>query len=130
MRTHAPRARPGKRTLLAYDGSPSAGRALRRAAAMHRAGDAVGVILVSAPGDDADGHLAEACRLLAEYGIAAIPIPVEGSPAHSICVTAERDGYDTIVVGRRNLRDAGLLLLGSVSARVVSGAVCDVVVVT
>lgn len=119
-----------KRTLLAYDGSPSARRALHRAAAMHHAGDAVGVIHVSARGDDAEGHLAEACRLLAEGGIVATPIAVDGNPAHAICVTAERDDYDTIVVGRRNLRDAGLLLLGSVAARVVSGAACDVVVVT
>jgi nucleotide-binding universal stress UspA family protein len=125
----APRARRRKRTLLAYDGSASAQRALRRVAAMHREGDDVGVIHVSERGDDADGHLAGACRLLAERGIGATLITGEGNAAHAICVTAERDGYDTIVVGRRNLRDTGLLLLGSVASRVVSGTGCDVVVV-
>jgi nucleotide-binding universal stress UspA family protein len=130
VRIETPRARRAQRTLLAYDGSSSARRALQRAAAMHHAGDAVGVIHVSAQGEDTEGHLAEACRLLAESGIEATPIAIEGNPAHGICVTAERDAYDTIVVGRRNLRDAGLLLLGSVAARVVSGAACDVVVVT
>ena len=44
-------------------------------------------------------------------------------------MTAERDGYDTIVIGRRNERDAQLMLLGRVASRVVSGATCDVVVV-
>ena len=88
------------------------------------------VIHVSERGDDDAGdHLEDACRLLAERGIEATPIAGEGNPARVICVTAERDGYDTIIVGRRNLRDAGLLLLGSVAARVVSGALCDVVVV-
>ena len=127
--TTAPSARRSERTLLAYDGSASALRALRRTATMHRAGDEVGVIYVRERGDDAQRHLAGACRLLAESGIDATPISGAGNPARTICVTAERDGYDTIVVGRRNLRNAGLLLLGSVAARVVSGAGCDVVVV-
>jgi nucleotide-binding universal stress UspA family protein len=124
------RTRRSERTLLAYDGSASAQRALRRTATMHRAGDDLSVIHVSERGDDSDGHLAGASRLLAERGIEATLIPSQGrNPARAICVTAERDGFDTIVVGRRNLRDAGLLLLGSVAARVVSGAGCDVVVV-
>jgi nucleotide-binding universal stress UspA family protein len=117
------------RTLVAYDGTPSALRALLRAAAMHREGDDVAVIHVTEPGEDGERHLEEARRLLAERGIDATPIAVAGSPARVICVTAERDGYDTIVVGRRNIRDARRLLLGSVAARVVSGAACDVVVV-
>jgi nucleotide-binding universal stress UspA family protein len=129
MSSDTPGVRRNKRTLLAYDGSASADRALRRAAAMYQAGDALGVICVSERGDDADGHLAGACRMLAERGIEATPITGDGTPARAICIAAERDGYDTIVVGRRNLRDAGLLLLGSVAARVVSGAGCDVVVV-
>jgi nucleotide-binding universal stress UspA family protein len=116
--------------LLAYDGSPSACRALKRIAAMHRSGDLVGVIHVSPAGDDPAGHVRGALRRLAEHGIAATAVPGTGAPAHAICVAAERDGYDTIVVGRRNLHDAGLLLLlGSVAARVVAGAACDVVVV-
>jgi nucleotide-binding universal stress UspA family protein len=114
--------------LLAYDGSPSARRALQRLATMHHRGDGVGVIHVGAHGD-VDGHLAGAQRLLAERGIVATLISCGGNPARGICVAAERDDYDTILVGRRNLGGAGQLLLGSVAARVVSGAACDVVVV-
>jgi nucleotide-binding universal stress UspA family protein len=122
--------KPGRgRILLAYDGTPSARRALHRAAMIHREGDEVAVIHVLDHGEDDDGHLAEAHRLLTERGIDATPITVMGNPARSICVAAERDGYDTIVVGRRNMGDRGLMLLGSVAARVVSGAACDVVVV-
>jgi nucleotide-binding universal stress UspA family protein len=117
------------RILLAYDGTPSARRALQRAATIHRAGDEVAVIHVIEGADDDDGLLAEARYLLQERGIESTPIKARGNPARSICVAAERDGYDTIVVGRRNFGDRGLLLLGSVAARVVSGAACDVVVV-
>jgi nucleotide-binding universal stress UspA family protein len=80
-------------------------------------------------GQGDEGHLEDARRMLAERGIAATSIGVAGNPARSICVTAERDGYDTIVVGRRNAGASRLMLLGSVAARVVSGAGCDVVVV-
>jgi nucleotide-binding universal stress UspA family protein len=117
------------RTLLAYDGTASARRALQRTAAMHRAGDSVAVIHVAGAGQGDGGHLEDALRQFAERGIEATSIAAAGSPARSICVTAERDGYDTIVVGRRNAGDSRLMLLGSVAARVVSGAGCDVVVV-
>jgi nucleotide-binding universal stress UspA family protein len=120
--------RPG-RILVAYDGTPSARRALARAAQIHREGDEVAVIHVIERDEDPEGLLDEALRLLTESGIEATRITLTGNPARSICVTAERDGYDTIVVGRRNMGDRGLLLLGSVAARVVSGAACDVVVV-
>jgi nucleotide-binding universal stress UspA family protein len=123
-----PRLRIRTRLLLAYDGSPSARRALQRVIAMYRDGDDVGVICVSDHGSDATGHLPDARGLLAERGIAATLLSCGGNPARAICVAAERDDYDTILVGRRNLR-AGGLLLGSVAARVVSGAACDVMVV-
>jgi nucleotide-binding universal stress UspA family protein len=119
----------GGRILLAYDGTPSARRALQRAAMIHREGGVVAVIHVLDPGEEDAGSLEEAHRLLTEQGIDATPIRATGNPARSICVAAERDGYDTIVVGRRNMGDRGLMLLGSVAARVVSGAACDVVVV-
>ena len=87
------------------------------------------VIHVLDAGEQDAGSLEEAHRLMTEQGIDATRIRATGNPARSICVAAERDGYDTIVVGRRNMGDRGLMLLGSVAARVVSGAACDVVVV-
>jgi nucleotide-binding universal stress UspA family protein len=117
------------RRLVAYDGSPSARRALEHAAELHRAGDELGVVHVAdKPGSDG-GHLDEAMSSLAAYGIDARSIAAVGQPAHRICMAAERDAYDTIFVGRRNIRDAGLVLLGSVAARVVAGASCNVTVV-
>ena len=118
-----------RRILVAYDGTPSARRALQRAATMYREGDDVALARVRDDGEDVEAQLDEARAILAERGITATSITLVGSPARAICVTADRDGYDVIVVGRRNLRDAGQLLLGSVAARIVSGATCDVVVV-
>ena len=62
--------------------------------------------------------------------IDATPISLAASnPAQTICMTAERHGYDTIVVGRRNHHDDGRVLLGAVAERVVAGAPGHVVVV-
>ena len=124
-----PHARQAGRILVAYDGSPSARRALDRAASLHRGGAAFGLIHVREHGPHDDGALEEARLGLAARGIDAQVVQAQGAAARAICVAAERDDYDMIVVGRRNLRDAGLLLLGSVAARVVAGAACDVVVV-
>ncbi len=87
------------------------------------------LIGVTEGGEGGELQMGEAHAHLAERGISATSITAAGNPARTICVTAERDGYDVIVVGRRNLRDAGQMLLGSVAARIVSGAACDVVVV-
>jgi nucleotide-binding universal stress UspA family protein len=117
------------RRLVAYDGSPSSRRALLHAAELHRNGDDMGLIYVAETRGDANGQLDEARGILAAHDIEAVPIEAVGRPAQTICVTAERRDYDTIVIGRRNLRDAGLVLLGSVASRVVAGAPGNVVVV-
>jgi nucleotide-binding universal stress UspA family protein len=96
---------------------------------MHCDGDEVALIRVKEGDESVDAQLHEAQAVLAERGILARSISAVGNPARTICVTAERDDYDVIVVGRRNLRDTGQMLLGSVAARIVSGASCDVVVV-
>lgn len=115
--------------MVAYDGSSSARRALQHAAALHRTGDDMGVIYVLEPGHEDGGYLAEALLALSDRGIDAAAVARSGNPARTICMAAEREDYDTIVVGRRNVLDSGLLLLGSVASRVVAGAAGNVVVV-
>jgi nucleotide-binding universal stress UspA family protein len=117
------------RRLVAYDGSPSARRALLHAAELHRSGDELGVIHVVEQLPDPSRLVDDARSTLSRLGIEAVPFEITGNAAQTICVEAERRGYDTIVVGRRNLRDAGLVLMGSVAARVVAGAHGHVVVV-
>jgi nucleotide-binding universal stress UspA family protein len=130
--------------LIGYDGTESAKRALERASSLVRDGDLIGVISVVPviaggprsggpfmPGDTPVEHRAEldeALGLLRDKGIEAFSIEVVGDPGTAICETAERDGYDTIIVGSRNLGGIKRLLLGSVSERVAHRAKCDVLI--
>ena len=52
-----------------------------------------------------------------------------GQPARTIVGTAERGGFDTIVLGSRGLGDIGSFLMGSVAHKVTSLAKCTVVTV-
>jgi len=133
-----------KKILIGYDGTESAWRALERGADIRVAGDQVGVIAVvavatsgartvapSGAGEAPAEHriaLEDACAWLAERGITAEAITAVGDPGTAICEVAERDGYDTIIVGSRNLRGMKRLLLGSVSDRVAHHAPCDVLI--
>ena len=131
------------RTMIAYDGTPSARRALERAVAVHQPGDEISVIGVApvvtagpwspgiAPADTDAGNrhdLAEAVQFLARHGIEATPIEATGEPAAAICHEAERRGIDLLVVGSRNLTGPKRLVLGSVSDQVVHHASCDVLI--
>jgi nucleotide-binding universal stress UspA family protein len=140
-----PRRLMMKKLLVGYDGTESAKRALERAAGMAGDGVTLGVISVApviaggprsggpfAVGDGPDEHraeLKEAVEYLAGRGITPVTIAAAGDPAKAICEAADRDGYTTIVVGRRNLSAAKHLLLGSVSDAVAHHAVCDVLIV-
>jgi nucleotide-binding universal stress UspA family protein len=117
------------RRLVAYDGSPSSRRALQHAARLHQIGDHLGLVNVVERRSEPNHRLDEAQKSMADIGIETFPIEMVGSPAQEICVAAERHGYDTIVVGRRNHPDARQVLLGSVAARVVAGAPGNVLVV-
>lgn len=61
-------------------------------------------------------------------------VPIEtlqgnGEPAAVIVDTAERGGFDTIVMGSRGMGRMAKLLMGSVSSKVVAHAHCSVLVV-
>jgi nucleotide-binding universal stress UspA family protein len=130
--------------LIGYDGTESAKRAVARASAIVHDGDEIGVISVAPiiaggprsggpflPGDTPVEHraeLAEAAAMLRDKGIDARTIEAVGDPGLAICEVAERDGYDTIVVGSRNLRGIKRVLLGSVSERIAHRATCDVLI--
>ena len=134
-----------RKLLVGYDGTESAKRALGRAAEMVANGDTLGVISVApvipggprsggpfSAGDGPDEHRAEiteAVEFLRGHGIQPNTIVAAGDPAKAICEAAERDGYTTIVVGRRNLSAVKHLVLGSVSDGVAHHAACDVLIV-
>jgi nucleotide-binding universal stress UspA family protein len=127
--------------LVGFDGSDASRRALVHAAELVGRGGNLDVINVigSQPisarvGSLVDGEkkhqrkvLHEAKALLDEWEVRMTPVRAVGDPTSEIRSAAEETGAGVIVVGRGN----GLrrLIDGSVSARLVRRAPCDVLVV-
>jgi nucleotide-binding universal stress UspA family protein len=130
------------RLLVAYDGSDPAGRALERA------GDLAGLAQVTVltvfpasftslgpvppPREDVEKarrRLEDATRSLRDRGVNARGEETLGDPAKEILDEAARREIDLIVVGSHGKRLAERVLVGSVSAKVVAHAHCDVLVV-
>ena len=129
------------RILVGFDGSDASKRALVHAAELVGRGGNLDVINVigSQPvsarvGSLVDGErqrqrnvLHEAQALLGEWEVRMNPHRAIGDPTSEIRAAAEESGAGVIVVGRgRGLRR---LIDGSVSARLVRRAPCDVLVV-
>jgi len=127
--------------LVGFDGSDASRRALVHAAELVGRGGNLDVINVigSQPvsarvGSLVDGEkkhqqkvLHEAKALLEEWEVRMTPVRAVGDPTSEIRSAAEEAGVGVIVVGR----GSGLrrLINGSVSARLVRRAPCDVLVV-
>jgi nucleotide-binding universal stress UspA family protein len=136
-----------KKILVAHDGSDHADRALLEAAALARASAAPLTVISVVPnlcfseiGIDCDtvtklyraeieGAMEGVKTLLAEKGIAAETIVLEGNPADVICDHAGGMGFDLVVVGSRGKQATERTIIGSVSSRVVACAPCSVLVV-
>jgi nucleotide-binding universal stress UspA family protein len=130
-----------KRVLVAYDGEAPAQRALAQAADLAAAfGSDIGVVSVTPwrrgrmpvdPWDDAQRHkdaLDDAATWLEGRGLAARLYSPAGDPARSIREIADRDGFDTIVVGSRGRGPIGRWMQGSLSAQLATDADVTVVV--
>ena len=129
------------RILVGFDGSDASKRALVHAAEIVGRGGSLDVINVigSQPvsarvGSLVDGErrrqskvLHQAKALLGEWDVRMTPHKAVGDPTSEIRAAAEESGVGVIVVGR----GSGLrrLIDGSVSARLVRRAPCDVLVV-
>ncbi len=83
--------------------------------------------ILESAGQEIVGQAAKTAR---EAGVSTVNTLVElGSPAKTICETAEKVSADVIVMGRRGLGDLSGWLLGSVSNRVAHTADCTVITV-
>jgi len=127
--------------LLAYDGGEPAHKALELTANFAKKFEAsvavVSVVPVHPgrvpidPWDDTAVHaseLAEAKRLLLEYGIEPVLIEQAGEPAHTIERIAQEGGYDMVVVGSRHLGAVSRVLQGSISEHVATHSPATVVI--
>jgi nucleotide-binding universal stress UspA family protein len=116
-----------RRIVVAYDGSDGAGRALDAAADLAGYGSTLSVVTVQTGAVDVDVSRAAREQLLRRQIEARYFAPT-GDAAEQLVETANELEADLIVVGRRS-RSPLRALLGSVSARVVRHAACDVLVV-
>ena len=127
------------KTLVGYDGSEPAQRALSVAAEIaSRSGDVdVGVVHVAAPraeqGVDHEAEqeqlLAEARKLVGERGRSAATLRRRGNPARELMEAAREMEADLVVVGSRGRGALFSAVLGSVSAEVAAASDYPVVVV-
>jgi len=129
--------------LVGYDGSETAQRALDAAADLTGYGSSLSVVSVASgpengPSDGSaasDGGvparrlLSEARSLLLRRHVTARYLEPVGDPAEMLMETARELDADLIVVGRRDQNPLRRLVLGSVSAKVLRWAECDVLVV-
>jgi len=128
--------------LVGYDGSEAAQRALDAAADLVGYGSALSVVTVATrpedePGDNGEpaAHdrarelLGDARALLLRRQVTARYLEPVGDPAEMLMETARELDADLIVVGRRDQNALRRIVLGSVSAKVLRRAECDVLVV-
>ena len=115
--------------MIAFDDSDAARRALDRAADLAGYGSTLTVVSVAPDGGRYQaGPLDQAREQLVRRQVPATYLQPVGEPAAELVETARELDADLVVLGRRS-RSLRRVVLGSVSAKVVRDAPCDVLVV-
>lgn len=134
--------------LVAHDGSEHADKALQEAGRIAAQMNAQLTIITVAPDmcltevsdseckqiteslySEAEGAMKKVTADLDAKGVKADIVIKDGHPAEKIIDTAKEIGVDLIVVGSHGRHGAKRFFLGSVSAKVVEHAVCNVLVI-
>lgn len=118
---------PYRRILLATDGSATADRAARKAYALAKRLEASMTLLFVGHPKTGELVLADTAATIGEGTPVGLLI-LDGDPAQQIAATAEKEGFDLVVVGNRGMTGAKAVVLGSVPRDVAENAPCDVLV--
>ena len=111
---------------MGTDGSPTAARAVARAAEVAGATGATLTVLTAGTGPRAEQVAAEAAQALGDLPVEAKV--VAGDPA-SVLVDEAARGYDLLVVGNRGMTGISRFLLGSVPNKVSHHTPCPLLIV-
>jgi nucleotide-binding universal stress UspA family protein len=120
-----------RKILVGSDGSPTAHKAVDRAAALAEATGAELTVLTVGTADRAGAVVeAEAKRISEANPNVALRTKTEsGDPSHVILDEAEAGGYDLLVVGNKGMTGASRFFLGSVPNKVSHHAPCALLIV-
>jgi nucleotide-binding universal stress UspA family protein/nitrite reductase/ring-hydroxylating ferredoxin subunit len=118
---------PYRRILLATDGSATADRAAHKAYAL--AGRLEASMTLAFVGHPKTGELVlgDTAATIGEGASVGVLI-LDGDPAEQIVATADKDGFDLVMVGNKGMTGARAALLGSVPRDIAEYATCDVLV--
>lgn len=119
-----------RRILVGFDGTEASVRALDVATQLIGYGSTLTVVNVVDEGAEPSPVLAEAREQVHRRQLTATYVQRVGEPAEELLEAARELGAELVVVGRHAARDGGGRPPGSVSAKVVRRAPCDVLVVT
>jgi nucleotide-binding universal stress UspA family protein len=114
--------------VVGYDGSDAGRRALDAAADLAGYGSLLSVVTVRTR-DHGPSIAMDARERLLRRHVEARYLEPTGEPAETLIATARELDADLVVVGRRDHNALQRIMLGSVSARVVRQAHCDVLVI-
>jgi nucleotide-binding universal stress UspA family protein len=107
------------RILVATDGSSTARAAVDRAADVARSTGATLTVLCAAPAAKAEAVVEAERARLGDSGLTVETAVAEGDAATAIVETAERGGFDLVVVGNKGMTGARrFFTLGSVPNKV------------
>jgi len=118
---------PYRRILLATDGSATADRAARKAYALAKRLEASMTLVFVGHPKTGDLVLRDTAATIGEGEPVGLLI-LDGDPAEQINATAEKEGFDLVVIGNKGMAGARAAVLGSVPRDIAENAACDVLV--
>lgn len=117
------------RILVGTDGSPTAAKAVDRAAELaHATGASLTILSVGAASRAGEIVRREAERV-ESTGVTVDTKTASGDPASTLLDEAERGGFDLVVVGNKGMTGASRFVLGSVPNKVSHHAPCALLIV-